>query len=100
MELVPKELGDGAGTSSRVPYRRYLGYTRRDTKHKDAENSLNGHSKERVVTSVLGDFTLALPRDRHSFDPLIIKKHQKRMPSTEDHVSTSPTKITRQSPRR
>jgi putative transposase len=65
----------------------HLGYAKHDTKHKDTENSRNGHSKERIVTSELGDFTLALPRDRHSeFDPLIVKKHQKRMPSIEDQV--------------
>lgn len=35
----------------------------------------------------LGDFTVALSRDRQSeFDPLIVKKHQKRMPSIEDQV--------------
>jgi len=65
----------------------HLGYAKHDTKNKDTDNSRNGHSKEKVVASELGDFTVALPRDRQSeFDPLIVKKHQKRMPSIEDQV--------------
>ncbi|MCY0894729.1 MAG: transposase, partial [Alicyclobacillaceae bacterium] len=29
----------------------HLGYAKHDTKNKDTENSRNGHSKEKVVTS-------------------------------------------------
>ncbi|MCY0895852.1 MAG: IS256 family transposase [Alicyclobacillaceae bacterium] len=65
----------------------HLGYAKHSKKNKDTENRRNGHSKEKVVTSELGDFTVALPRDRQSeLDPLIVKKHQKRMPSIEDQV--------------
>ncbi|MCY0896045.1 MAG: transposase, partial [Alicyclobacillaceae bacterium] len=65
----------------------HLGYAKHDTKNKDTENSRNGHSKEKVVTSELGDFTGALPRDRQSeLDPRIVKKHQKRVSIMEDQV--------------
>ncbi|WP_308661189.1 transposase [Alicyclobacillus sp. SP_1] len=65
----------------------HLGYAKHDKKNKDTKNRRNGHSKEKVVTSELGDFTVALPRDRQSeLDSLIVKKHQKRMSSMEDQV--------------
>jgi len=65
----------------------HLGYAKHDTKHKQTDNSRNGHSRQRTVQSELGEIAVALPRDRQSeFDPVLVKKHQKRMPSIEDQV--------------
>jgi transposase-like protein len=65
----------------------HLGYAKHDTKHKQTDNSRNGHSRQRTVQSELGEIAEALPRDRQSeFDPVLVKKHQKRMPSIEDQV--------------
>ena len=64
----------------------HLGYTKHDTKNKQTENSRNGHSKK-TVDSELGEMTLDVPRDRQGeFDPVLVKKHQKRMPSIEEQV--------------
>ena len=64
----------------------HLGYTKHDTKNKQTDNSRNGHSPK-SVESELGAIDLDIPRDRKSeFDPIIIKKHQRRMPSIEDQV--------------
>ena len=64
----------------------HLGYTKHDTKNKQTENSRNEHSKK-TVDSELGEMTLDVPRDRQSeFDPVLVKKHQKRMPSIEEQV--------------
>ena len=65
----------------------HLGYAKHDVKNKEITNSRNGHSAKKTVLSELGDIEVALPRDRQSeFDPLIVKKHQKRMPSIEEQV--------------
>ena len=62
----------------------HLGYTKHDTKNKQTENSRNGHSKK-TVDSELGEMTMEVPRDRQGeFDPVLVKKHQKRMPSIEE----------------
>ncbi len=64
----------------------HLGYAKHDTKNKQTENSRNGHSKK-TVDSELGEMTLEVPRDRQGeFDPVLVKKHQKRMPSIEEQV--------------
>lgn len=64
----------------------HLGYAKHDTKNKQTENSRNGHS-QKTVESELGEMTIDVPRDRQGeFDPIIVKKHQKRMPSIEEQV--------------
>ena len=64
----------------------HLGYAKHDTKNKQTENSRNGHSKK-TIDSELGEMTLEVPRDRQGeFDPVLVKKHQKRMPSIEEQV--------------
>nr|WP_067851100.1 transposase [Alicyclobacillus mali (ex Roth et al. 2021)] len=63
----------------------HLGYTKYDAKHKDTDNARNGHGAKRTVQSELGDIDIALPRDRKGeFEPLIVQKRQKRMPSIEE----------------
>ena len=64
----------------------HLGYAKHDMKNKQTDNSRNGHSRK-SVDSELGEIDMEIPRDRKSeFDPVIVKKHQKRMPSIEDQV--------------
>ena len=64
----------------------HLGYAKYDTKSKQTDNSRNGHSPK-SVESELGAIDLDIPHDRKSeFDPIIVKKHQRRMPSMEDQV--------------
>ena len=64
----------------------HLGYAKHDTKNKQTENSRNGHS-QKTVDSELGEMAIDVPRDRQGeFDPIIVKKHQKRMPSIEEQV--------------
>ena len=65
----------------------HLGYAKYDAKHKDTDNARNGHGAKRTVQSELGDIDIALPRDRKGeFEPLIVQKRQKRMPSIEEQV--------------
>ena len=53
-----------------------LGYGRYDYRHKDTDNSRNGHSSKTLRTS-LGDVELSVPRDRKGeFEPQVLKKNQ------------------------
>ena len=53
-----------------------LGYDRYDYKHKQTDNSRNGHSQKTLRTS-FGDVELDIPRDRKGeFDPVLLKKGQ------------------------
>lgn len=53
-----------------------LGYSRYDYKHKDTDNSRNGHSSKTLKTS-FGEVDIDVPRDRKGeFDPVILKKNQ------------------------
>ena len=53
-----------------------LGYSKYDYKHKDTDNSRNGHSSKTLRTS-FGDVEVSVPRDRKGeFDPQLLKKNQ------------------------
>ena len=53
-----------------------LGYGRYDYRHKDTDNSRNGHSSKTLRTS-FGDVEISVPRDRKGeFDPQVLKKNQ------------------------
>ena len=53
-----------------------LGYSRYDYRHKDTENSRNGHSSKTLRTSY-GEVDVSVPRDRKGeFDPQLLKKNQ------------------------
>ena len=53
-----------------------LGYGRYDYRHKDTDNSRNGHSSKTLRTS-FGDVELSVPRDRKGeFEPQVLKKNQ------------------------
>ena len=52
----------------------------------DAENSRNGYSSKTLQTED-GQFTLDTPRDRiGSFEPKLVKKHQRRFTSMDDKI--------------
>ena len=53
-----------------------LGYSKYDYKHKDTDNSRNGHSSKTLRTS-FGDVEVSVPRDRKGeFEPQVLKKNQ------------------------
>ena len=53
-----------------------LGYGRYDYRHKDTDNSRNGHSSKTLRTS-FGDVEVSVPRDRKGeFEPQVLKKNQ------------------------
>ncbi|TAH63365.1 MAG: IS256 family transposase [Anaerolineaceae bacterium] len=63
-----------------------LGYSKYDYSNKDTENSRNGYSKKKVVSS-MGEIGLDIPRDRNGeFEPQIVKKHQTDVSNIEDQV--------------
>ena len=52
-----------------------LGYGKYDYKHKNTDNSRNGHSSETLRTS-FGDVEVSVPRDRKGeFEPQVLKKN-------------------------
>ena len=52
----------------------------------DPANRRNGHSKK-TLRSDRGDLTLDTPRDREgTFEPLLIPKHQRRLPGFDEKV--------------
>lgn len=63
-----------------------LGYTKYDYANKETDNSRNGYSKKKVVSS-MGEIGLDIPRDRNGdFEPQIVKKHQTDISNIEDQV--------------
>ena len=53
-----------------------LGYSKYDYKHKETDNSRNGHSSKTLRTS-FGDVEVSVPRDRKGeFEPQLLKKNQ------------------------
>ena len=53
-----------------------LGYSKYDYKHKETENSRNGHSSKKLRTSY-GEVDVSIPRDRKGeFEPQLLKKNQ------------------------
>lgn len=62
----------------------HLGYTKHDTS--DATNSRNGHTRKTLKTES-GQFEVETPRDRAgSFEPQLVKKHQRRFTSMDDKI--------------
>ncbi|MEY8229993.1 IS256 family transposase [Oscillospiraceae bacterium 50-16] len=53
-----------------------LGYSKYDYKHKETENSRNGHSSKKLRTSY-GEVEVSIPQDRKGeFEPQLLKKNQ------------------------
>jgi len=63
-----------------------LGYSKYDYSSKETDNSRNGYSKKKVVSS-MGEIGLDIPRDRNGdFEPQIVKKNQTDISNIEDQV--------------
>jgi Transposase and inactivated derivatives len=63
-----------------------LGYSKYDYANKETDNSRNGFSKKKVVSS-MGEIGLDIPRDRNGeFEPQIVKKNQTDISNIEDQV--------------
>ena len=62
----------------------YLGYPKhQNTKNK---NSRNGSNKKKLKSNV-GEIEIATPRDLDgSFEPILVKKHQKRLTQFDDQI--------------
>jgi transposase-like protein len=64
----------------------HLGYDKHDPIGRMVENSRNGSSPKTVRTEI-GDVTIAVPRDRDgSFEPMIVRKHQRRLAGFDEAV--------------
>tara|TARA_B110001450_G_C17615335_1_gene479043 strand:+ start:40 stop:1248 length:1209 start_codon:yes stop_codon:yes gene_type:complete len=62
----------------------HLGYSKHDTA--DTSNSRNGYTSKRLQTDD-GQFDVDTPRDREgSFEPQLVKKHQRRFTSMDDKI--------------
>jgi transposase-like protein len=62
----------------------HLGYSRHE--QSDADNSRNGYTSKTLQTEE-GQFELDTPRDRAgSFEPQLVKKHQRRFTSMDDKI--------------
>jgi putative transposase len=64
----------------------HLGYARHDPAGRNGEDSRNGKRGKTVLTDI-GPVEIAVPRDRDgSFEPQIVRKHQRRLTGVEDLV--------------
>lgn len=73
----------------------HLGYARHDPAGRDGENSRNGRPGKTVLTEV-GPVEIAVPRDRDgSFEPKLVRKHERRLSGVEDVVRSLSAKGTR-----
>ena len=64
----------------------HLGYGKYERSGESGTNSRNGHSSKTVTTS-FGDMDLNIPRDRNStFEPQIVRKHQRDVSDIENRV--------------
>jgi putative transposase len=62
----------------------HLGYDRHEVS--DSKNNRNGFSKKQLKTDS-GEFELLIPRDREgSFEPQLVKKHQRRMTGMDEKI--------------
>ena len=64
----------------------HLGYDKHDPAGKNTGNSRNGTRSKRVLTDV-GPVEIEVPRDRDgSFEPQLVKKHQRRLTGVDEMV--------------
>ena len=64
----------------------HLGYWKYEHSGESGTNSRNGHSSKTVTTS-FGEMDLNIPRDRNStFEPHIVRKHQRDVSDIENRV--------------
>lgn len=69
-----------------VEMAQHLGYDKGDPMGRNSGNSRNGTTSKTVTTDV-GKVTVAVPRDRdNSFEPQIVRKHQRRLAGFDEAV--------------
>ena len=64
----------------------HLGYDKHDPAGRDKGNSRNGTRAKKLLTDV-GPVDIEVPRDRDaSFEPMLVKKHQRRLTGVDEMV--------------
>ena len=85
-EMLKDLLGDTLQGMLEGEMDQKLGYSKYDYQNKDTDDSRNGYSKKKVISSV-GEIELDIPRDRKGeFEPQIVKKNQTDISNIEDQV--------------
>lgn len=85
-EMLKDLLGDTLQGMLEGEMDQKLGYSKYDYQNKDTDDSRNGYSKKKVISSV-GEIDLDIPRDRKGeFAPQIVKKNQTDISNIEDQV--------------
>lgn len=85
-EMLKDLLGDTLQGMLEGEMDQKLGYSKYDYQNKDTDDSRNGYSKKKVISSV-GEIELDIPRDRKcEFEPQIVKKNQTDISNIEDQV--------------
>lgn len=85
-EMLKDLLGDTLQDMLEAEMDEHLGYTKYDYQNKSTDDSRNGYSPKRVI-STIGEIDLDIPRDRKgSFEPQVVKKHQTDISGIEDQV--------------
>ena len=65
----------------------HLGYDKHDPAGRNGGNSRNGTRTKTVLTDTVGEIEIQVPRDRAgSFDPQIVRKHQRRLTRVDEIV--------------
>jgi transposase-like protein len=65
----------------------HLGYEKRGAAGKDTGNTRNGTRSKTVLTETTGPGEIDAPRDREgSFEPVIVKKRQRRLDGVDEMV--------------
>ena len=65
----------------------HLGYDKHDPVGRNGGNSRNGTRTKTVLTDTVGEIEIQVPRDRAgSFDPQIVRKHQRRLTRVDEIV--------------
>ena len=85
-EMLKDLLGDTLQGMLEGEMDQKLGYSKYDYQNKDTDDSRNGYSKKKVISSV-GEIDLDIPRDRKGeFEPQIVKRNQTDISNIEDQV--------------
>jgi putative transposase len=65
----------------------HLGYDKHDPVGRNGANSRNGMRTKTVLTDTVGEIEIQVPRDRDgTFDPQLVKKHQRRLTRVDEIV--------------
>lgn len=85
-EMLKDLLGDTMQGMLEGEMDQKLGYSKYNYQNKDTDDSRNGYSRKKVISSV-GEIDLDIPRDRKGeFEPQIVKKNQTDISNIEDQV--------------